>query len=189
MRIFIIARGIHIQVTQYSTYSDDKGRSGVEIKIKHNVPIVAGKQLQWVQTVSSNGGNSKACKMMTRVDPFGVGGPVNTISLPGVPGIGKADDRLPFYWTAQDLAGGAGPGFSDKPAVHKPATGRTWTQFITALTEVTGKDVHHLVAIAWGYDRMSDGTVRVAPIRTPTSTEMSVHYEVLKTMYPLYKYT
>src|SRR3972149_1721831 len=104
MRTFFIASGPHkgkyIKVTQYSTYSDAEGRSGVKIKIQHNVPVVAGKELQWAQTVSSNAGHSKSCKMMTRVDPFGVGGPVNTVSLPAVPGICKADDLLPFYWTA-----------------------------------------------------------------------------------------
>jgi hypothetical protein len=188
MRTFAITaephKGKHIHVTKYV-----KTDTGVEIKIDHNVPATPGKELQWVQTVSSNHGFSEICKMMTRVDPFGVGGPVNTVSLPAVPGICKADDLLPFYWTAADLAAGAGPGLSDSPSVPKPATGRTWTQFVTALTEVTGTDVHHLVAIAWGYDRMADGSVRVAVIRRPTLVEMKAHGRALKRMYPDYKYT
>jgi hypothetical protein len=99
-----------------------------------------------------------------------------------------ADDLLPFYWTAADLAAGQGPGLYDRPSVPIPAAGRTWTHFITALTEVTGVNVHHLVAIAWGYDRMADGSVRVAPIRTPAVTEMAAHGKALKSMYPTHKY-
>ena len=176
-------KGKSIRVTRYVMTG-----AGVEIKIEHNVPTLPGKQLQWVQTVSSNHGFSVDCKMMTRVDPFGHGGSVNTVSLPAVPGLCKADDLLPFYWTAADLASGQGPGLSDAPEVPAPATGRTWTQFVTALTEVTGKTVHHLVAIAWGYDRMSDGSVRVAVIRTPTMGEMNNHGRALKRMYPDYRY-
>jgi len=188
MRIFTIAggphKGKHINVTRYV-----KTAAGVEIKIEHNVPTRPGKQIRWVQTVSSNRGFSVDCKMLTRVDPFGHGGAVNTVPLPAVPGICKADDLLPFYWTAADLAGGAGPGLSDAPSVPIPPSGRTWTQFVTALAEVTGKQVHHLVAIAWGYDRMADGSVRVAVIRTPSTPEMRNHGQALKRMYPDYKYT
>ena len=188
MRVFTIASGVHkgkhIHVTRYV-----KTATGVEINIEHNVPTLRGKEIQWVQTVSSNHGFSVDCKMLTRVDPFGHDGAVNTVSLPAVPGLCKADDLLPFYWTAADLAGGAGPGLSDAPSVPTPATGRTWTQFVTALTEVTGKNVHHLVAIAWGYDRMADGSVRVAVIRTPTTAEMRNHGHALKRMYPDYRYT
>ena len=189
MRTFIIAKephkGKHIHVTKYV-----KTAEGIEIKIEHNVPAAAGKELQWVQTVSSNRGFSVDCKMMTRVDPFGHGDPaVHIVSLPAVPGICKADDLLPFYWTAADLAGGRGPGLSDAPHVPAPATGRTWTRFVTALTEVTGKNVHHLVAIAWGYDRMADGSVREDAITTPPNLEMRNHGKALKRMYPDYKYT
>ena len=188
MRIFAVSRGSHknkhIRVSRYVATT-----SGVEIKVEHNVTTSAGKELQWVQTVSSNHGFSVICKMMTRVDPFGVGGAVNTVSLPAVPGTCKADDLLPFYWTAADLAAGMGPGLSDAPQVPAPTSGRTWTQFVTALTEVTGKNVYHLVAIAWGYDRMADGSVRVAVIRTPTTVEMRGHGHALKRMYPDYKYT
>jgi hypothetical protein len=188
MRLFNIMRqphkGKHIHVTRYVTTA-----AGVEIKIEHNVPTVAGKEIQWVQTVSTNGGFSKDCKILTRVDPFGHGDPaVHKVSLPAVPGLCKADDLLPFYWTAADLAGGAGPGLSDGPQGPFPTTGRIWTQFVTALTEVTGKDVLHLVAIAWGYDRMADNTVRVAAIRTPSTAEMRNHGHALKRMYPDYKY-
>ena len=84
---------------------------------------------------------------------------------------------------------GAGPVFSDAPSEARPASGRVWTQFVTALTEVTGKNVHHLVAIAWGYDLMADGEVRVAVIRTPTINEMRLHGQTLKKMYPSFKYT
>ncbi|HZF37046.1 MAG TPA: hypothetical protein VE914_24875 [Candidatus Angelobacter sp.] len=188
MRVFKILRDPHkgkqIHVTRYVTTAE-----GVEIAIEHDVPTVAGKEIQWVQTVSSNGGFSVDCKMLTRVDPFGHGGAVNTVSLPAVPGICKADDLLPFYWTAADLAAGRGPGLSDGPHAPAPAKGRTWTQFVTALTEVTGKNVYHLVAIAWGYDRMADGSVRVAVIRTPSTDEMRAHGKALKRMYPDYKYT
>ena len=100
MRIFPIANGPHkgksIHVTRYV-----KTATGVEINISHNVPTLAGKQLQWVQTVSSNNSFSVDCKMMTRVDPFGYGGAVNTVSLPSMPGLCKADDLLPFYWTGR----------------------------------------------------------------------------------------
>jgi hypothetical protein len=54
---------------------------------------------------------------------------------------------------------------------------------------VTGKEVLHLVAIAWGYDRMADNTVHVAAIRTPSAAEMRNHGHTLKRMYPDYKYT
>jgi len=188
MRIFKIVKDPHkgkkIEVTKYI-----KTAEGVRIQIEHDVPTVAGKEIQWVQTVSSNHGFSVDCKLLTRVDPFGHGGAVNTVSLPAVPGLCKADDLLPFYWTAADLAGGSGPGLSDNPHVPAPTKGRTWTQFVTALTEVTGKDVHHLVAIAWGYDRMADGSVRVAVIRTPSTEEMKNHGRALKLMYPDFKYT
>jgi hypothetical protein len=188
MRIFKIVKDSHkgkkIEVTKYI-----KTAEGVRIQIEHDVPTVAGKEIQWVQTVTSNHGFSIDCKLATRVDPFGHGGAVNTVSLPAVPGLCKADDLLPFYWTAADLAAGSGPGLSDNPHVPAPAKGRTWTQFVTALTEVTGKNVHHLVAIAWGYDRMADGSVRVAVIRTPSQDEMKNHGRALKLMYPDFKYT
>ena len=188
MRVFKIPRDPHkgkkIEVTKYI-----RTASGVVIQVDHDVPNTAGKEIQWVQTVSSNNEFSIDCKMLTRVDPFGHGGPVNTVSLPAVPGICKADDLKPFYWTAADLAGGAGPGLHDEPSWPAPAKGRIWSQFVTALTEVTGTTVHHLVAIAWGYDRMADGSVRVAVIRTPSSQEMRVHGRALKLMYPSYTYT
>jgi hypothetical protein len=188
MRSFLIPREPHkgkkIDVTMYV-----RSATGMVIKIEHNVPTTAGKQIQWVQTVSSNNEFATDCKMLTRVDPFGVGGAVNTVSLPAVPGICKADDLLPFYWTATDLKNGAGPGLSDEPSWPAPATGRIWSQFVTALTEVTGNDVHHLVGVAWGYDRMADGSVRAAALRTPSSHEMSSHLKALRRMYPDFKYT
>jgi hypothetical protein len=194
MRIFTIKagphKGKHIHVTRYvTTAPGPDGRAGLEIKIAHNVPAVAGKQHQWVQTVSSNRGFSIDCGMLVRVDPFGHGGGVYNTPLPAVPGICMADDLLPFYWTAADLAAGAGPGLSDQPRAAAPAAGRTWTQFVTALAEVTGNHVHHLVAIFWGYDRMADGSVNPANIRPPTIAEMAAHGHALKRMYPAYKYT
>jgi len=148
-RIFSIAaghyRGKHIHVTKY-----EKTARGLDITITHNLVAPVGKQLQWVQTVSSNHGFSIDCKMLTRVDPFGTGGAVNTVPLPAVPGICRADYLLPFYWTAADLAAGRCPGLSDSPSVPVPGAGRTWTQFVTALTEVAGTTVHHLIAIHWG---------------------------------------
>jgi hypothetical protein len=187
MRVFPIANGPHrgksIQVTRYV-----RTTTGVEINISHNVPTVAGKQLQWVQTVSSNNSFSVDCKMMTRVDPFGHGGAVNTVSLPSMPGLCKADDLLPFYWTAADLAAGNGPGLSDAPSWPAPPKGRIWSNFVTALTEVTGNVVHHLVAISWGYDRMADGSVRENGIYYAGHHEMRQHGLALKKMYPAYHY-
>jgi len=178
-------KGKHIVVTRYVATA-----GGVSIKIEHNVPSVAGKELQWVQTVSSNAGFSIDCKMETRVDPFGHGDPaVYKVSLPAVPGLCKADDLLPFYWTADDLANGYGPELSDNPTLPAPATGRSWSQFVTALTEVTGRNVLHLVAIAWGFERMANGTVSVAAIRTPSTSEMRNHFQALRRMYPDYNYT
>jgi hypothetical protein len=188
MRIFTITagshKGKHIHVTDYI-----KRDRGIDIKIGHNVPSTAGKELQWVQTVSDNGSFGRPCKLNPHVDPFGPPGSGNTVSLPAVPGLCQADDLLPFYWTAAELAAGRGPGLSDTPRESVPTSGRTWTQFVTALTEVTGMSVHHLVAIAWGYDLMADGTVRVAAIRTPTTAEMRAHGHAMKRMYPAYKYT
>jgi len=83
-------------------------------------------------------------------------------------------------WTDAQFSGGGGPGFSDEPGTSAPATGRLWTQFILALTKVTGKHVHHLVAIYWGYDRMASGEVRAAAIRRPTTSEMRNHRATLK---------
>jgi hypothetical protein len=189
MRVFTIAegphKGKHIHVTRYVKSKSD---TGMEIKISHNVPTRRGRELQWVQTVTSNNEFTVDCKMQTRVDPFGHGGPVNIISLPSMPGICKADDLLPFYWTAKDLEDGAGPGFSDEPAVAAPAKGRIWSQFTTALTEVTGKTVHHLVAISWGYDVMADGSVREDAIRYANRSEMYRHGQALKKMYPGWRY-
>jgi hypothetical protein len=190
MRIFTIKAGAHkgkrIRVTRYV-----KTAGGVEIRIEHNVPNVAGRQIQWVQTVASNAAITRACKMLVRVDPFGNWDPsVHKVSLPAVPGVCKADDLLPFYWTAADLAAGAGPGFFDSPSDRDPPkTGRIWNRFLTALTEVTGKDVHHLVAITRGYDRMADGSVREDAIRRPTTAELREHGRALKRMYPDFKYT
>jgi hypothetical protein len=176
-------KGRQIRVSRYA-----KTAAGVSIQVDHNVKPLPGKQLQWIQTVSSNGGFSKLCNLKTRVDPFGVGGPVNTVSLPAVPGVCKADDLLPFYWTAADLANGAGPGLSDSPQVPAPATGLVWTQFVTALTEVTGANVHTLIAISWGYERRADGSVHIYGIRKPTAAEMAEYFKALRFMYPSYRY-
>ncbi len=178
-------KGKHIHVSKYI-----KTSGGVEIQIDHNLATPAGKQIQWVQTVSSNNSYSIDCKMLTRVDPFGHGNTaLHKFSLPAVPGICKADDLMPFYWTASDLAGGSGPALSDAPSWPAPTKGRIWSNFVTALTEVDGTIVHHLVAISWGYDRMADGSVREAAIRTANMAEMKNHGQALKRMYPAFKYT
>ena len=182
-------RGKHIQVTKYL-----KTAAGASIVITHNVPTSAGKAVQWVQTVSDNSVFTRECKVSPHVDPFadpsGAGDPaMHTVSLPSIGGSCRADDLKPFYYTDSEIAGGAGaPTFSDSPGINAPASGRTWTKFVTALTEVTGKDVLHLVAIAWGYDRLSDGTVLMAAVRTPTTIEMRDHGRALKRMYPDLKY-
>jgi hypothetical protein len=190
MRVFEIAAGSHkgknIHVTKYV-----RTTTGMEIAVEHNVPVASGKELQWVQTVTSNNTFSKTCKLATRVDPFGFGDPaVHKVSLPAVPGTCKADDLKPFYWTDDDLKNGAGPGFSDGPSTPTaPASGRIWTQFVLALTEVTDKDVHNLIAIYWGYDRMASGEVRAAAIRRPSDDEMKRHFGALKKMYPDWTYS
>ena len=131
---------------------------------------------------------SKTCKMNPRVDPFGFGSPsIHKVSLPGVAGMCKADDLKPFHWTDAESATSGGR-LTDTPGVNSPASGRIWNRFITALTEVTGTNVHHLVAIAWGYDRLANGTVKVAAVRTPTSAEMKGHGRTLKRMYSTYTF-
>jgi len=173
-----------IQVTKYFRHA-----RGVEIEVTHNVPTEAGKSLRWVQTVTANNAWSRACGA-TRVDPFGYGSSIHRFAAPGAPlSSCKGDDRKPFYWTDAEFSGGSGPGFYDKPGVPAPATGRRWTQFVLALTEVTGKHVHHLVAVYWGYDRMASGEVRAAMIRRPTTAEMLNHGTTLKMLYPSYRYT
>lgn len=186
MAIFFIIvsrhNGKHINVTKYK-----KTASGVEIEVRHNVPTTTGKQLRWVQTVTENGSFYRACGRRTSVDPFSISG---TVALPGVGGVCKADDLKPFYWTDVEFSGGSGPFFYDRPSESVPATaGRAWIQFILALTEVSGTNVHHLVAIAWGFDRMASGDVKVAVIRRANIIEMSRHGTALKRMYPTYTYT
>ncbi|WP_435015657.1 hypothetical protein TA3x_003201 [Tundrisphaera sp. TA3] len=188
MRVFKIYHPLQINreihVTKYV-----RTAAGLNIKIEHNVPS-AGVDLQWIQTVTSNHGNSVICNLATRVDPFGAGGgSVNSVSLPNMPGLCKADDLLPFYWTGADLAGGAGPGLSDAPQVPAPATGRTWVQFVTGLTQVIGTSITHLVLIAWGYDRMADGSVRAAAVRRASDADVRSHLKALRLMYPSYTYS
>jgi len=188
MRVFKIRGARHtgrqIEVVKYV-----KVATGIQIAIKHTVPTVAGKELHWVQTVSDNGSFFKDCKLNPHVDPYGKGGAVNTVELPGFPGECKADDLKPFYYTDAEITAGSGAELHDTPREARPASGRTWTQFITALAEVTGKNVHHLVAIAWGYDLLSDGTVLAAAVRIPSTDEMKAHGQTLKRMYPTYRYT
>jgi hypothetical protein len=186
MRVFDILagthKGKHIHVTRYV-----RTATGMEIRVEHNVPKVASKDLQWVQTVTSNSSNfNMACGRLTTVDPFS---PRGTVSLPAAPGTCKADDLKPFYYTDAELAAGSGPHFFDGPSESVPAKGRTWTQFVLALTEVSGKNVHHLVAIFWGYDRMADGEVRAAAIHRATTDEMRRHGKALKSLYPDWTYT
>lgn len=174
-----------ILVSKYFAYA-----SGAEIQVTHNVPTEAGTSLRWVQTVTANNDWSSACGA-TRVDPFGFGTPsLHKFSAPGAPlSACKGDDLKPFYWTDAEFNGGSGPGFYDKPATPAPAAGRRWTQFVLSLTEVAGKNVHHLVAIYWGYDRLASGEIRLAAIRRPTTAEMRNHGQTLKRLYPSYQYT
>jgi len=174
-------KGKQIEVTAYN-----RTTNGVEIKITHNVPVEATKQLRWVQSVTENGSFFKTCGERTYIDPFGKDASW-TSDLPSMPGVCKADDVKPFYETDSEFA--TSPDFYDKPGEGAPTKGRTWIIFVTALTEVTGTNVHHLVAIRWGFDRLADGTVKVAAIVTPTTAEMKAHGQALKKMYPAYTYT
>ena len=177
-------KGKHISVTKYKKHA-----SGIEIEIKHNVPAVAGKKLRWVQTLSSNHPEIKKCKLRQVVDPFGSWDPkIHKVALPGVAGACKADDLKPFYWTDTEFTT-SGPNLTDKPRSPPPGSGRHWWKFVTALAEVTGKTVHHLVVISWGYDRMADGTVRAAAARRATTAEVVAHGNTLKKMYGTYKFT
>ncbi len=71
--------GKHIEVLFYKKHA-----SGVEIKITHNVPVEAGKQLRWVQTVEENGSFFNDCGQMSYVDPFGIDANW-TSTLPSMP--------------------------------------------------------------------------------------------------------
>lgn len=174
-------KGKELDVTKYK-----KTLSGVEIEVKHNIPTSPGKELRWVQTVSENGSFFRACGRQIAVDPFSPGG---TVKLPGMGAVCKADDLKPFYWTDAEFRGSQGPYFYDKPSETKPTKGRAWIQFILGLTEVTGSNIHHLIAIAWGFDRMAGGDVRVAAIRRAKTAEMKSHSNALKKMYPGFKYS
>ena len=124
------------------------------LKVSHNVPTEAGKSLRWIQTVTANNDWSRDCGG-TRVDPFGYGTPsLHKFAAPGAPlYLCKGDDLQPFYWTNSEFAREHGI-FSDKPGTRAPAKGRFWTQFVLALTEVTGKNVHHLTSVYSGYDKL-----------------------------------
>ncbi|NJD06159.1 MAG: hypothetical protein FIA97_06630 [Methylococcaceae bacterium] len=174
-------KGKHIEVTIYR-----KTASGMEIKITHNIPSSPGKQLRWVQTITENGTFFKACGQSSYVDPFGPDASWTT-ALPSMPGVCNADDAKPFYETAAEFA--ASPDFYDRPSESPPATGRTWLNFVTALTEVTGTTVVHLVAVAWGFDRLANGTVAENSVRRPTEAQMKEHGRALKKMYPAYTFT
>lgn len=190
MRVFEILAGAHkgkqIHVTKYV-----RTANGMDIKVEHNVPVVAGTELQWIQSVTSNSTNfNLACKKLTTIDPFGpADSGLHTVSLPAVPGTCKADDALPFYWTAADLAAGRGPGFTDTPGESVPAKGRIWSQFVLSLAEVKAKTAANLVAIFWGYDLMASGEVRAAAIHRATADELKRHFKALKEMYPDFTYS
>jgi hypothetical protein len=182
-------QGRKVTVTKYQ-----KSASGAEIELTHDVAAAKGKDLQWVQTVSDNSVFTRECRITPHVDPFadptGAGSPkMHTVGLASIGGKCKADDAKPFYYTdAEDKAGFGKPKFSDAPSINAPKSGRTWTRFVTALTEVSGKNVVHLIGLAWGYDRKDDGTVLMAAIRPATADEMKKHGAALKRMYPDYKY-
>jgi hypothetical protein len=174
-----------IQVTKYLAHA-----GGAEIQVTHNVPTEAGKSLRWIQTVTANNAWSRTCGA-TRVDPFGFGtSSIHKFKAPGAPlSACKGDDLKPFYWTDAEFSGGSGPDFYDRPQTPTPAAGLRWTQFVLALTEVTGIHVHHLVAICWGYDRMTSGYIHLAAIRRTTTAEMRNHGQTLNRLYPSYRYT
>ena len=60
---------------------------------------------------------------------------------------------------------------------------------MTALAEVDGSKVLHLVAVSWGFDRMADGSVRVAAVRRSSTEELRAHMAALRRMYPSYVYS
>jgi hypothetical protein len=172
--------GKHVEVVFYK-----KNAQGVEIKLTHNVPVIAGKQLRWVQSVTENGSFYKTCGERSYIDPFGKTASWVT-ALPSMPGVCKADDLKPFYETDSEFA--TSKDFYDRPSEGAPAKGRTWINFITALTEVTDTTVLHLVALTWGFDRLADGTVKENAILTPSKAQMMEHGRALKKMYPGYTY-
>lgn len=174
-------KGKQLDVTRYV-----KTATGVDIRVTHNIPATAGKQLRWVQTVTENGSFFNDCGRRTAVDPFSLAG---AVALPGLGGVCKADDLKPFYWTDGEFTGPDGPFFSDVPSEGVPASGRAWINFVLALTEVTGKKVHHLVAMTWGFDRLADGAVKVSGIHRARMTDMKRHGMALKKMYPGYVFT
>ncbi len=188
MRKFSILSGTHknkkIEVIKYKILP-----AGVEIEIKHNVPAVVGKTFRWVQTLSSNDLDIRKCKLPYIVDPFGDWDPsIHRRSLPGLVNICKADDLKPFYWIdAQVIT--HGPNLTDGPQTpDRPPSGRYWWKFVTALVEVTGTNVHHLVAITWGYDIMHDGKIKRGIIQRATTTQMKNHGQALKKMYSSYTF-
>jgi len=193
MRTFTILERAHkgkqITVAKYQV-SKSGSVEGVHIEVKHNVGAApAGKQLRWVQTIYTNAPDITVCKSPHVVDPFGNWDPsMHKVSLPGVTSVCKADDVKPFYFTDSEFTT-YGPGFSDTARWSKPAKGRYWFQFVLALTEVTGTNVHHLVAINWGYDRMADGSVRVAKVLRATMAQMKIHGATLKKFYSSYRFT
>lgn len=190
MRVFSILKGSYkgktLHVTEYI-----RTESGVKIKVVHNVPTTKGRELQWVQTVTSNNADFNiACKKPTLVDPFGPADEeYHTVSLPAVPGTCKADDALPFYFTAAEIAAGYGDEFQDSPESSPAARGRVWTQFVLSLAEVEKTAVTNLIAIFWGFDVLASGEVRAAAIRRASTAEMKKHLKALADMYPDYSYS
>ncbi len=167
--------GRQIRVTKYT-----RNGSGVDIEIKHNVVKQPGTQLRWCQTISENGSVFQTCGRGEYVDPYDPNfGPA--------PGVCGADDAKPFYWTDAEEAASGGA-FSDSPREGPPAMGRSWIRFVTSLAEVNGINVRLLAAVAWGFDRMSNGQVKAAALRTPVAHEMLAHGRTLKKMYPGYHY-
>ncbi len=200
MHVFSIRSGAHkgghIRVTQYDLA--DSPRYGVKIEIHHNLRHIHGRQLQWIQTFSTNDGTASQCGMETMVDPYGPKPLVPqtpnyyTVLIPGGAGKCYADDTLPWYYTGAEKKK-FGLAFSDEPSAPDkaalPLGGNYWTQFVTALAEVHGNAVTHLVGVAWGYDLHSDGSVRMAAIRSPTLMQWAKHLRALKQTYPAYVYS
>lgn len=168
----------------------DASPIGISIEINHNVPSGAGKSFRWVQTLASNHPFIKACKLPYIVDPFGNWDlAIHKRSLPGLSSVCKADDLKPFYWSDAEF-GTYGPDLVDQPKTAEiPPSGRYWWNFVTALAEVVGKNVHNLVAISWGYDRMASGKIQRGVVKRANAIQMKHHLDALKKMYSAYSFS
>jgi hypothetical protein len=181
-------RGKRINVRRY-----ERTANGVAIRIDHNVPAVAGRTHRWVQTIRENGSFFRTCGRRNYVDPFGPHEAVGTLGTiqDYLAGLGitvcTGDDNAPFYY-GPGLPFPASGDFVDVPSESAPASGRTWIQFTTSLTEVSGTTVTLLVTISWGFDRMADGRVLVARLRRASWAATQRHINTLRSLFPAYTF-